>query len=80
MPQSEHQINFFGLNPFLGRQLRPQSRLCGLPFRAGTNVQGVILCKQPRILDIAARGGRFCEKVPEHIVDEVIARLQTLLD
>ncbi|MFZ0496209.1 MAG: type II toxin-antitoxin system PemK/MazF family toxin [Methylocella sp.] len=47
---------------------------------AGTNVQGVILCNQPRILDIAARGGRFREKVPEDIVDEVIAKLQTLLD
>lgn len=47
---------------------------------AGTNVQGVILCNQQRILDIAARGGRFCEKVPEYIVEEVIAKLQTLLD
>lgn len=47
---------------------------------AGTNVQDVILCSQPRILDVAARGGRFCEKVPEYIVDEVVARLQTLLD
>jgi mRNA interferase ChpB len=47
---------------------------------AGTKVQGVILCNQPRILDIAARGGRFCEKAPAYIVDEVIAKLQTLLD
>ncbi len=47
---------------------------------AGTNVRGVILCSQPRIIDIAARGGRFCEKVPEYIVDEVMAKLQTLLD
>src|ERR1700758_3353041 len=47
---------------------------------AGTKVQGVIFCNQPRILDIAARGGRFCEKAPEYIVDEVIAKLQTLLD
>lgn len=47
---------------------------------AGTSVQGVILCNQPRTLDIAARGGRFCEKAPEYIVDEVIAKLQTLLD
>jgi mRNA interferase ChpB len=45
-----------------------------------TNVQGVILCNQPRILDIAAHVGRFCEKAPEHTVDEVIAKLQTLLD
>jgi mRNA interferase ChpB len=47
---------------------------------AGTKVQGVIPCNQPRILDVAARGGRFCEKAPEYIVDEVIAKLQTLLD
>lgn len=47
---------------------------------AGTNAQGVILCNQPRIIDIAARGGQFAEKVPEYIVDEVIAKLQTLLD
>ncbi|MCI0466912.1 MAG: type II toxin-antitoxin system PemK/MazF family toxin, partial [Beijerinckiaceae bacterium] len=50
--------------------------LCG----AGTNVHGLILSNQLRILDIAALGGRFCEKVPEHVVDEVIAKLQTLLD
>jgi mRNA interferase ChpB len=47
---------------------------------AGTKVQGVILSNQPRILDIAAHGGRFCEKAPEYVVDEVIAKLQTLLD
>ncbi len=29
---------------------------------------------------VAARGGRFCEKAAEHVVDEVIAKLQTLLD
>ena len=46
----------------------------------GTNAQGVILCNQPRTIDIAARGGRFAEKAPEYIVDEVIAKLQTLLD
>jgi mRNA interferase ChpB len=47
---------------------------------AGTNAQGVALCNQPRILDIAARGGRFIEKAPDYIVDDVIAKLQTLLD
>jgi mRNA interferase ChpB len=47
---------------------------------AGTNAQGVVLCNQPRVLDIAARGGRFVEKAPDFIVDDVIARLQTLLD
>lgn len=47
---------------------------------AGTNAQGVVLCNQPRILDIAARGGRFVEKAPDYVVDEVLAKLQTLLD
>jgi mRNA interferase ChpB len=40
----------------------------------------MLSCNQPRTLDIAARGGRFSEKAPEYIVDEVIAKLQTLLD
>src|SRR5271155_5803428 len=47
---------------------------------AGTDAQGVVLCNQPRILDIAARGGRFVERAPDFIVDDVIAKLQTLLD
>ena len=47
---------------------------------AGTNAQGVILCNQPRTLDITARGGQFSEKAPDFIVNEVIARFQTLLD
>jgi mRNA interferase ChpB len=47
---------------------------------AGTRTQGVVLCNQPRTLDIVARNGRFVEKAPEYIVDEVIAKLQTLLD
>jgi len=47
---------------------------------AGTNTQGVVLCNQPRTLDMAARGGRFAERAPDYIVDEVIAKLQTLLD
>lgn len=47
---------------------------------AGTNAQGVVLCNQSRTVDINARGGRFVEKVPDYIVDEVLAKLQTLLD
>jgi mRNA-degrading endonuclease toxin of MazEF toxin-antitoxin module len=47
---------------------------------AGTNTQGVVLCNQARTLDIEARGGKFAEKAPDYIVDEVIAKLQTLLD
>ncbi len=47
---------------------------------AGTNAQGVVLCNQLRTIDITSRNGRFIEKAPEYIVDEVIAKLQTLLD
>src|SRR3954463_11616743 len=46
----------------------------------GTNAQGVVLCNQPRILDLQSPGGTFVEKVPTAIIDEVIARLATLLE
>ena len=47
---------------------------------AGTQTQGVVLCNQPRVLDLQARKGRFVEKVPSLIVDEVIAKLLPLLE
>jgi len=47
---------------------------------AGTKVQGVVLCNQPRVLDRKARGGRFVEHVPDSIMDEVLARLATLIE
>jgi mRNA interferase ChpB len=47
---------------------------------AGTKVQGVVLCNQPRILDLKARKGRFFERVPDFIMDEVLARLATLIE
>jgi mRNA-degrading endonuclease toxin of MazEF toxin-antitoxin module len=45
---------------------------------AGTNATGIILCHQLRALDLKARNGRFSERVPEHIMDEVLARVQVL--
>jgi mRNA-degrading endonuclease toxin of MazEF toxin-antitoxin module len=47
---------------------------------AGTQVQGVVLCNQPRVLDLASRGATFAERAPQFIVDEVIGRVLTLLD
>jgi mRNA interferase ChpB len=47
---------------------------------AGTRTQGVVLCNQPRVLDLLTRGASFAEKVPQPIVDEVLAKLVTLLD
>jgi mRNA-degrading endonuclease toxin of MazEF toxin-antitoxin module len=47
---------------------------------AGTETQGVVLCNQPRVLDLQARKARFVESVPEFIVDEVLAKLSTLIE
>ena len=47
---------------------------------AGTQTQGVVLCNQARVLDLQSRGGRFLERVPDFIIDEVLAKLFTLLE
>lgn len=47
---------------------------------AGTQTQGVVLCNQPRVLDLHARGGRFIEMAPRFIIDEVLAKLATLIE
>lgn len=47
---------------------------------AGTQTQGVVLCHQIRMLDCRERGAKFIESVPEYIMDEVLARVRTLLD
>ncbi len=47
---------------------------------AGTNATGVVLCNQLRALDMKARNAKFAEKVPEFIMDEVLARVQPLFE
>jgi mRNA interferase ChpB len=47
---------------------------------AGTRTTGVVRCDQPRALDIGSRHGRKLESVPEAIVDEVLAKLATILE
>ena len=47
---------------------------------AGTRTTGVIRCDQPRALDLSARNGKLLETVPEHIIDDVLARLATILE
>ena len=46
---------------------------------AGTATTGIIRCDQPRVLDLAARNGRRVEAVPEPIMEDVLARLATIL-
>ena len=47
---------------------------------AATDAQGIILCNQPCGLDIQARKGRFIEKAPQVVVQEMIAKVMTLLE
>ena len=47
---------------------------------AGLRTTGVVLCHQLRALDLAARGGRFVEKVPDWLMDEVLAKVAALLE
>jgi mRNA interferase ChpB len=45
-----------------------------------TNAQGVVLCNQPKVLDLKALRSAFCEKAPSHLVDEVLARIAPLFE
>ena len=47
---------------------------------AGTRTTGIIRCDQPRALDLAARNGRRVESIPEHVIDDVLARLATIIE
>jgi mRNA-degrading endonuclease toxin of MazEF toxin-antitoxin module len=47
---------------------------------AGTKTTGVVRCDQPRALDLAARGGRKLESIPEAIMDEVLARIAPIFE
>ncbi len=47
---------------------------------AGTQTTGIIRCDQPRALDLRARNGRKLERVPQAIIDEVLARLTAILE
>ncbi len=45
----------------------------------GIRTVGVVRCDQPRVLDLAARHGRKVDALPEAILDDVIARVSTIL-
>ena len=47
---------------------------------AGTKTTGVVRCDQPRALDLGARHGRKLENVPDPIMDEVLAKVATILE
>lgn len=42
--------------------------------------KGVVLCNQLRTLDLAARSARFVERAPQAVVEEMLARVRTLVE
>jgi mRNA-degrading endonuclease toxin of MazEF toxin-antitoxin module len=46
----------------------------------GTKTTGIVRCDQPRALDLAARGGKKLESIPEPIMSEVLARLAPIFE
>ena len=45
----------------------------------GTRTTGLIRCDQPRALDVRALQGKRLERVPQAIMEDVLARLATIL-
>ena len=46
----------------------------------GADTQGVVLAHQARVLDWKSRSARFVEALPDHLVEEVLARVVAMLD
>jgi mRNA interferase ChpB len=47
---------------------------------SGTETQGAALVNMVRTLDLEARGAKKIERAPAEVVDDALARLQTILD
>ena len=47
---------------------------------SGAKTQGVVLCNQLRVLDLHARDAEYVETLPDSIMDDVLARLATILE
>jgi mRNA interferase ChpB len=47
---------------------------------SGIKTTGIIRCDQPRVLDIAERGGRKVDTLPAALLEEVMAKVVTLFE
>ena len=47
---------------------------------AGTKTTGIVRCDQPRVLDLAVRGGKKLESLAGPIMDEVLAKLAPIFE
>jgi mRNA interferase ChpB len=60
-----------------------QTRFAGFAvslMNSGVLTQGVVMCNQPRAVDYLARGAQFVEGAPDFITEDVLARLQAILE
>jgi len=46
---------------------------------SGMKTTGVVRCDQPRALDVGSRHGRKLESVPESLLEDVLARVATVI-
>lgn len=46
---------------------------------SGTQIQGVIICDQPRALDFSVRNARLVETAPAAVIEDVLSRLTPLV-
>ena len=46
---------------------------------AGTKTAGMIRCDQPRTIDMQSRNGKRLERIPDSVLNEVLARLEAIL-
>ncbi|MFN0318296.1 MAG: type II toxin-antitoxin system PemK/MazF family toxin [Burkholderiales bacterium] len=46
---------------------------------AGLNAQGVVICDQPRTVDLQARDGRYLESAPAYVTTDVLTRIAALV-
>jgi mRNA interferase ChpB len=44
----------------------------------GIETAGIVRCDQPRVLDLLARGGKKVDSLPEEILEEVLAKVESL--
>lgn len=64
----------------LGGSLARHAGFAATLTGTGIKTDGVVLCNQLRIVDLAARNAKFIERVPDYVVLDVIAKVMTLLE
>ena len=79
---SEKEFNRLGLCVVCpitqGGQLSRYAGFAVTLMGTGSSTQGVVMCNQPRTIDVAAGGGRFVEDASDDLLDEVLARLRPI--